>query len=150
MNVLGIETSCDETAAAVVNGEDRILSSIIFSQIPVHSPYGGVVPELASRHHLRQIESVLDQALEEAGTGLDDLDGIAVTRGPGLVGCLLVGLSYAKSMAWARDLPFVGVNHLEGHIRSAFLEGPVELPALFLVVSGGHTALYHVTGEREA
>jgi len=148
MHVLGIETSCDETAAAVVDGEDCILANAVFSQIPVHRPYGGVVPELASRHHIQKIDAILDQALEEAGIGLDDLDGIAVTTGPGLVGSLLVGLSFAKALAWARDLPLLGVNHLEGHIRAAFMEGKVELPAVFLVVSGGHTSLYRVTGER--
>ncbi|MGD8377362.1 MAG: tRNA (adenosine(37)-N6)-threonylcarbamoyltransferase complex transferase subunit TsaD [Acidobacteriota bacterium] len=148
MKVLGIETSCDETAAAVLDGDDRILSNVVHSQVPVHREFGGVVPELASRHHLQKIDGILDRALEEAGVGLDDLDGIAVTAGPGLVGSLLVGLSYAKAMAWARDLPLVGVNHLEGHIRSAFVEAEVDLPAVFLVVSGGHTNLYHVTGER--
>ncbi len=148
MKILGIETSCDETSVAVVDGEDRILSNVIHSQVPVHRPYGGVVPELASRHHLQHIHSILDRALDDAGTTLDDLDGIAVTAGPGLVGCLLVGLSFGKALAWARDLPMVGMNHLEGHIRAAFLEHSVELPALFLVVSGGHTALYHVTAPR--
>ena len=149
MRVLGIETSCDETAAAVLDGEDRILSNVVYSQVEVHREYGGVVPEIASRHHLQKIDGVLDQALDDAGVGLDDLDGIAVTAGPGLVGCLLVGVSYAKALAWGRGLPLAGVNHLEGHIRSAFLENPVELPAIFLVVSGGHTSLYHVTGERD-
>jgi len=148
VKVLGIETSCDETSVAVVDGEDRILSNVIHSQVPVHRPYGGVVPELASRHHLQHIHSILDRALDDAGTTLDDLDGIAITAGPGLMGCLLVGLSFGKALAWARDLPMVGMNHLEGHIRAAFLEHSVELPALFLVVSGGHTALYHVTAPR--
>jgi N6-L-threonylcarbamoyladenine synthase len=148
MKVLGIETSCDETAAAVVDGQDRILSNVVFSQVDVHREFGGVVPELASRHHLQKIDYVVDRALAEAGIDLDGVDGIAVTAGPGLVGSLLVGLSYGKAIAWARGLPLVGVNHLEGHIRAAFLEGPVELPAVFLVVSGGHTSLYHATGER--
>ncbi len=148
MMILGIETSCDETAMAVVEGEDRIRSNVIHSQVKVHEPYGGVVPELASRHHLQRIHSILEQALGEAEVTLDDIDGVAVTSGPGLMGCLLVGLSFGKSLAWGRHLPMVGINHLEGHIQAAFLEHPVELPALFLVVSGGHTALYHVTGRR--
>jgi len=149
MKILGIETSCDETAVAVVDGDDRILSNVVHSQVAIHREYGGVVPELASRHHLQKIGAILDQALAEAGATLEEIDGVAVTSGPGLVGCLLVGLSYGKALAWVRGLPFVGVNHLEGHMRAAFLEAPVELPAIFLVVSGGHTSLYEMTGERE-
>src|SRR6266508_5224226 len=143
MIVLGIETSCDETAAAVLDGGRKILSSVVASQDDVHAPYGGVVPELASRRHLEVILPVIRRALETAGMGLDDVDGIAVTQGPGLVGSLLVGCSAAKAVAYARHKPLVGVNHLEGHLYAAFLEGhPPVYPFLALVVSGGHTALY--------
>ncbi|HTO11440.1 MAG TPA: tRNA (adenosine(37)-N6)-threonylcarbamoyltransferase complex transferase subunit TsaD [Candidatus Binatia bacterium] len=142
--VLGIESSCDETAAAVLVDGRRVLSSVVASQDDVHAPYGGVVPELASRRHLEVIVPVVETALTDAGVGLGDLDGIAVTQGPGLVGSLLVGCSMAKSLAWVHGLPLVGVNHLEGHIYAAFLtEDPPEHPFLALVVSGGHTALYH-------
>jgi len=141
--VLGIETSCDETAAAVLDGGRKILSSVVASQDDVHAPYGGVVPELASRRHLEVIVPVIRRALAEAGMGLSDLDGIAVTQGPGLVGSLLVGCSVAKALSWAHGTPLVGVNHLEGHIYAAFLdERAPEYPFLALVVSGGHTALY--------
>jgi N6-L-threonylcarbamoyladenine synthase len=141
--VLGIETSCDETAAAVLDGGRKVLSNVVASQDDVHAPYGGVVPELASRRHLEVIVPVVRRALREAGMGLRDLDGIAVTQGPGLVGSLLVGCSAAKSLAWAHGTPLVGVNHLEGHIYAAFLEERTpEHPFLALVVSGGHTALY--------
>src|SRR5512147_3104696 len=143
MIVLGIETSCDETAAAVVDGGRKVLSSIVASQDDVHAPYGGVVPELASRRHLDVLVPVVRRALETAGMALDDVDGIAVTYGPGLVGSLLIGCSAAKAIAYARRRPLVGVNHLEGHIYAAFLEGePPVHPFLALVVSGGHTALY--------
>ena len=142
--VLGIESSCDETAAAVLADGRRVLSSVVASQDDVHAPYGGVVPELASRRHLEMIVPVVDKALADAGVALGDLDGIAVTCGPGLVGSLLVGCSMAKALAWVRGLPLVGVNHLEGHIYAAFLtEDPPEHPFIALVVSGGHTALYH-------
>jgi N6-L-threonylcarbamoyladenine synthase len=141
--VLGIETSCDETAAAVLDGGRKVLSSVVASQDDVHAPYGGVVPELASRRHLEVIVPVIRRALAEAGMSLRDLDGIAVTQGPGLVGSLLVGCSAAKALAWAHGTPLVGVNHLEGHIYAAFLEERTpEHPFLALVVSGGHTALY--------
>jgi len=141
--VLGIETSCDETAAAVLDGGRKVLSSVVASQDDVHAPYGGVVPELASRRHLEMIVPVVRRALAEAGMGLRDLDGIAVTQGPGLVGSLLVGCSAAKALAWAHGTPLVGVNHLEGHIYASFLEERApEHPFLALVVSGGHTALY--------
>jgi N6-L-threonylcarbamoyladenine synthase len=141
--VLGIETSCDETAAAVLDGGRKVLSSVVASQEDVHAPYGGVVPELASRRHLEVVVPVIRRALAEAGMGLRDLDGIAVTQGPGLVGSLLVGCSAAKALAWAHGTPLVGVNHLEGHIYAAFLEERApEHPFLALVVSGGHTALY--------
>ena len=143
MIVLGIETSCDETAAAVLDGGRKVLSNVVASQDDVHAPYGGVVPELASRRHLEVVVPVVRRALREAGMGLRDLDGIAVTQGPGLVGSLLVGCSAAKSLAWAHGTPLVGVNHLEGHIYAAFLEERTpEHPFLALVVSGGHTALY--------
>jgi len=144
MIVLGIETSCDETSAAVLVDGRRVLSNVVASQDAIHAPYGGVVPELASRRHLEVIVPVLERALEEAGVKLADLDGIVVTRGPGLIGSLLVGCSLAKALAWAHGKPLVGVNHLEGHIYAAFLEDdPPEHPFLALVVSGGHTALYH-------
>src|SRR5919201_1419036 len=144
MVVLGIESSCDETAAAVLADGRRILSSVVASQDDVHAPYGGVVPELASRRHLEVIVPVIERALEHAHVRLVDLDGIAVTQGPGLVGSLLVGTSLAKSLAWVHGLPLVGVNHLEGHIYAAFLtEDPPAHPFIALVVSGGHTALYH-------
>ena len=143
MIVLGIETSCDETAAAVLDGGRKVLSSIVASQDDVHAPYGGVVPELASRRHLEVVGPVVRRALEVAGLGLAELDGLAVTQGPGLVGCLLIGCAVAKSIAYARGLPLVGVNHLEGHVYAAFLEAePPSFPFLALVVSGGHTALY--------
>jgi N6-L-threonylcarbamoyladenine synthase len=143
MIVLGIETSCDETAAAVLDGGRRVLSSIVASQDDVHAPYGGVVPELASRRHLEVVMPVIRRALDQAGVGLDRVGGVAVTQGPGLVGSLLVGCAVAKALAWARRLPLVGVNHLEGHVSAAFLEGdPPVFPFLALVVSGGHTALY--------
>ncbi|HXJ81224.1 MAG TPA: tRNA (adenosine(37)-N6)-threonylcarbamoyltransferase complex transferase subunit TsaD [Candidatus Methylomirabilis sp.] len=143
MIVLGIETSCDETAAAVLDGGRKVLSNVVASQDAIHGPYGGVVPELASRQHTQAIVPVVRQALETAGIGLRDVDGIAVTRGPGLVGSLLVGCSTAKAMAYALGKPIVGVNHLEGHIYAAFLEEqPPTYPFVALVVSGGHTALY--------
>jgi len=141
--VLGIETSCDETAAAVLDGGRKVLSNVVASQDDVHAAYGGVVPELASRRHLEVVVPVVRRALGDAGMGLRDLDGIAVTHGPGLVGSLLVGCSAAKALAWAHGTPLVGVNHLEGHIYAAFLEERTpEHPFLALVVSGGHTALY--------
>ncbi len=144
MLVLGIESSCDETAAAVLADGRRVLSSVVASQDDVHAPYGGVVPELASRRHLEVIVPVVERALGEARARVPDLDGIAVTQGPGLVGSLLVGTSLAKALAWAHGVPLVGVNHLEGHIYAAFLtDDAPEYPFLALVVSGGHTALYH-------
>jgi N6-L-threonylcarbamoyladenine synthase len=145
VRILGIETSCDETAAAVVVDGVTILSSVVASQI-AHAKYGGVVPELASREHLRAIVPVVRLALEQAGTSLVDLDAIAVTEGPGLVGSLLVGITYAKSLCFACNLPLIAVNHIEGHIHAVILEaGPaIEYPALALVVSGGHTHLFEV------
>lgn len=150
MLVLGIETSCDETAAAVVEANHRwlIRSNVVASQVDIHREWGGVVPELASRQHVRDICGVVERALADAETTWDRLDAIAVTQGPGLVGSLLVGVSFAKSAAWALDKPLVAVNHLAGHIESVWLEhGPIPLPAVILVVSGGHTSLYLV--ERE-
>lgn len=146
MLVLAIETSCDETAAAVVADGRRILSSIVSSQVAIHAEYGGVVPEIASRKHLEMISPVISQALEAAKVTLADIEGIAVTRGPGLSGALLVGFSTAKAIACARRIPFVGVHHIEGHIFAPFLEKPVEFPFLALVVSGGHTHIYQVEG----
>src|SRR5256884_5573795 len=145
MLVLGIETSCDETAAAIVRDGREIVSSVIASQVPIHKRFGGVVPELASREHLDKIVPVVEEAFVRAGIEKGDLDGIAVTIGPGLIGSLLVGVSYAKAMAFALNKPLVGVNHIEGHIYSVCFENPsVEHPALALVVSGGHTNLFFV------
>jgi N6-L-threonylcarbamoyladenine synthase len=141
MIVLGIETSCDETAVAVV--EDRhVRSNIISSQTDLHARFGGVVPEIASRAHMTNLSIIVQQSLSEAGAKFEDLDGIAVTSGPGLIGALLVGVSAAKSYALALDRPLIGVNHLEGHVESAFLERPdLEPPVLALIVSGGHTMI---------
>ncbi len=151
MKILGIETSCDETAAAVVTAEGEILSSVVASQMEVHAPFGGVVPELASRQHLRLLPGVVEQALVRAGVSWEGLGGIAVTRGPGLMGSLLVGLTFAKTAAWARDLPWVGVNHLEGHLLSAELgTAPLPRPFIGLVASGGHTNLYRVSSGEPA
>ena len=148
MLVLGIESSCDETAAAVIEDGCFIRSNIIASQIKTHAPFGGVVPELASREHLEAIVPVVNSALTEAGVTIDEIDGIAVTKGPGLVGSLLVGLSYAKSLAFARNKPLVGVNHIEGHVYSVVFENPpIEYPALALIVSGGHTTLFLIPEE---
>ncbi len=142
MIVLGIESSCDETAAAIVNN-GKIFSNIIASQIAVHSPYGGVVPEIASRKHIEAINPVIKQALSDANVTLREIEGIAVTRGPGLIGSLLIGLSTAKALAFALNIPLVGVNHLEGHIAAAFLAEKVPaIPFVALVVSGGHTSTY--------
>ncbi|UCD90613.1 MAG: tRNA (adenosine(37)-N6)-threonylcarbamoyltransferase complex transferase subunit TsaD [Desulfobacterales bacterium] len=146
MIILGIETSCDETAAAVVAEGTKILSSVVSSQAAVHHPYGGVVPELASRKHIETIVPVVDQALHSSAVALKQLDAIAVTRGPGLVGALLVGFCFAKSFAYALDIPYVGVNHLEGHINSVFLtDDPPPFPFVALLASGGHTSIYYVT-----
>lgn len=141
--ILGIETSCDETAAAVVEDRAKVLSSVVASQIEAHREYGGVVPEIAARHHVEAIGPVVEQALRDAGVSLDDIDAVAVTRGPGLIGSLLVGVCAAKAIAWQRELPLLAINHLEGHVRSAFIEHPqITFPAIALVASGGHTALY--------
>ncbi len=145
MLVLGIETSCDETAAALIRDGKEILSSVIASQVETHKKFGGVVPELASREHLDKIVPIVDEAFSRANVQKDSIDGVAVTVGPGLVGSLLVGVSYAKAMAFALNKPLVGVNHIEGHIYSvAFENPPVEYPALALIVSGGHTNLFWV------
>jgi len=149
--ILGIESSCDETAAAVVRSGEQVVSNVVASQIATHQPYGGVVPELASREHLRAIVPVVRQALAEAGQTYESVDAIAVTQGPGLAGSLLVGISYAKALAFALDKPLVAVNHLEGHIHAVLLEErqkgnrELQFPALALVVSGGHTHLYLAT-----
>jgi len=153
--ILGIESSCDETAAAVVADGREILSSVVASQIDVHRKYGGVVPELASREHLRQIVPVVREALAQAGMKLGDVDAIGVTQGPGLVGALLVGITYGKTLAAALGKPLVAVNHLEGHVHAVILEGHktgrrVKLPAVCLIVSGGHTVLYEVKRADEA
>jgi len=159
--VLGIESSCDETGAAIVDETGRVLSDIVQSQVSLHAPYGGVIPELASRDHLRNAGPVVREALARAGVGWDAIDGIAVTNRPGLVGALLVGVQMAKGLAWARGLPLVGVDHLVGHLLAVFLrrpakdgsvagtsadEPPPEFPFVALLASGGHTAIYRVDG----
>ncbi len=144
MRILGIESSCDETAAAVVEDGVSILSSVVASQLATHARFGGVVPELASREHLRAIVPVVRLALAEAKSGYSDLSAIAATVGPGLVGSLLVGLTFAKSLSFARGIPLIGVNHIEGHIHAAILDRQVEFPAVALIVSGGHTHLFEV------
>jgi N6-L-threonylcarbamoyladenine synthase len=154
VRILGIESSCDETAAAVVADGREILSNVVASQIELHQKYGGVVPELASREHLRQIVPVVREAMDHAGLKLADLDAIAVTHGPGLVGALLVGITYGKTLAMALGKPLIGVNHLEGHVHAVFLEAhrsgrTPKLPAVCLIVSGGHTVLYEVTPKPE-
>lgn len=150
MIVLGIETSCDETAAAVVKNGRQILSSTVLSQVALHHPYGGVVPELASRKHIEAIVPVTTQAIQQADINIKEIDAIAATRGPGLVGSLLVGASFAKACAYSLHIPWVGIDHLEGHINSIFLETSVPpFPFTALLVSGGHTSIYHVTGHTE-
>ena len=150
LTVLGIETSCDETAAAVVrradDGHVEVLSSVIASQIAEHRPFGGVVPEIAARAHVEVIDTIVAQAMNEAGLGYDGLDGVAATAGPGLVGGVMVGLSFGKAVALARDLPLVAVNHLEGHALSARLAADIPYPFLLLLVSGGHCQLLEVAG----
>jgi N6-L-threonylcarbamoyladenine synthase len=153
MRVLGIETSCDETAASVVLGDGWVLSDVVHTQVILHAPYGGVVPELAARDHMRNIQSVIRAALGRAKTRLEDLDGIAVTCRPGLSGALLVGVQAARGLAWATGKPLVGVDHLVGHVAAVYLRHPElpppeipEIPFVALVASGGHTALYRVDG----
>src|SRR5215470_5063734 len=153
VRILGIESSCDETAAAIVADGREILSSVVASQIDIHRKYGGVVPELASREHLRQIVPVVREALLQASLNFSDLDAVGVTQGPDLVGSLLVGITYGKTLAHSLNKPLVPVNHLEGHVHAVFLEahktGHVpELPAVCLIVSGGHTVLYEVRAEQ--
>jgi len=145
MKILGIETSCDETAAAVVKDGTRILSSVVASQVELHHPYGGVVPEIAARHHLESIVPVVSSALLRAGLEISEIDAIAATRGPGLTGPLLVGFSFVKAVGYALNLPWIGIDHLEGHLNSVFLSGPAPaFPFTALLVSGGHTAIYLV------
>jgi N6-L-threonylcarbamoyladenine synthase len=144
MLVLGVETSCDDTAAAVLVDGRAIKANVVSSQDEIHSPYGGVVPELASRQHVRHILPIIDGALSQAGVRLNDIDGIAVTRGPGLVGSLLVGLSVVKGISYRWRIPYVGVNHLEAHLLAIFLDREVPFPYLSLLASGGHTLLYLV------
>lgn len=145
MIILGIESSCDETAAAVVQDGRLILSNVVASQVEFHSRYGGVVPEIASRKHMETIIPVIQQAMDNARLTLDDIDGLAVTCGPGLVGSLLVGLSVAKAISYIKKKPFVGVNHLEGHMAAIHLEDKKpDFPFVALVVSGGHTSIYYV------
>ncbi|HZW81437.1 MAG TPA: tRNA (adenosine(37)-N6)-threonylcarbamoyltransferase complex transferase subunit TsaD [Candidatus Deferrimicrobiaceae bacterium] len=154
--ILGIESSCDETAAAVVRSGEQLISNVVASQIATHHPFGGVVPELASREHLKAIVPVVRQALAEAGQTFNSLDAIAVTQGPGLAGALLVGISYAKALAFALDKPLIAVNHLEGHIHAVLLEErqkgnhELQFPVLALVVSGGHTHLYLAAQKNES
>jgi N6-L-threonylcarbamoyladenine synthase len=143
--ILAIETSCDETACALVSDDGRIAANVVASQADLHARYGGVVPEIASRHHLELVSPVIRQALDDAAASLDDVDRVAVTQGPGLIGALLVGLQAAKAIAWSRGLPLVPVDHLHGHIASLFLEpDPLEPPFLCLLASGGHTMLLDV------
>jgi tRNA N6-adenosine threonylcarbamoyltransferase len=147
MIILGIDTSCDDTSAGVVVGGTRVLSNVVQSQVKLHHPHGGVVPELASREHLKNIMPVVRAALQKADVRMSELDGIAVTVGPGLVGSLLVGLYYAKGLSYVHDIPLAAINHLEGHILSVFLEEEIpSFPFVALTVSGGHTSLYHVKG----
>jgi N6-L-threonylcarbamoyladenine synthase len=147
--LLGVETSCDETAAAVVTRDGEILANVVSSQAALHARYGGVVPEVASRRHLELVAPVVEEALEEAGTSLDGIDTVAVTRGPGLIGALLVGISAAKAIGWSRGLPLVPVDHLHGHVASLYLQPQdLEPPFLCLLASGGHTLLLEVR-ERE-
>jgi N6-L-threonylcarbamoyladenine synthase len=156
--VLGIESSCDETGAAIVDHEGRVLADVVHSQISLHAPYGGVIPELASRDHLRNVGPVVREALARANLGWEAIEGIAVTNRPGLVGALLVGVQAAKGLAWARGLPLVGVDHLVGHLLAVFLrrsdeargEAQPEFPFVALLASGGHTAIYRVDGPRVA
>jgi N6-L-threonylcarbamoyladenine synthase len=150
MIVLGIESSCDETAAALVRDGNHVISSIVASQVSAHHPYGGVVPELASRKHIEAIVPVVNTSIAEAGITPDRIDGVAVTQGPGLIGSLLVGFSFAKGFAFGHGIPWIGVDHLESHINSVFLEpDPPAFPFVALLVSGGHTSIYYVTSALE-
>ncbi|RJQ15031.1 MAG: tRNA (adenosine(37)-N6)-threonylcarbamoyltransferase complex transferase subunit TsaD [Nitrospiraceae bacterium] len=149
MLILGIDTSCDDTAASVVEDGSRIISNVVSSQNEIHKKHGGIVPELASRRHLEMILPVVDEALARTGMQLGDISAIAVTRGPGLIGSLLVGVCFAKALSFIHRIPLVSVNHIEGHIFSIFLESGPEFPFLALVVSGGHTSIYRIDGFRE-
>lgn len=149
MIILGIESSCDETSAAVVQDGRLVLSNVIYSQIELHQKFGGVVPEIASRSHIEKIDAITREALRQAGLGMDEIDAIAVTYGPGLVGALLVGLSFAKGLAYATGKPLIGVHHIEGHIAANYLDSGLEPPFVCLVVSGGHTHLIDVAGYGE-
>ncbi|MEN8256486.1 MAG: tRNA (adenosine(37)-N6)-threonylcarbamoyltransferase complex transferase subunit TsaD [Thermodesulfobacteriota bacterium] len=147
MLILGIESSCDETAAAVMRNDSQLLSNVVDSQIAVHAEYGGVVPEIASRKHLENIYPVVTKALKDADTSLDDIDLLAVTVGPGLIGSLLVGLNFVKAISLIKKIPFVGVDHMAGHLLSVFLgENPPQFPFVALIASGGHSSLFYVTG----
>jgi N6-L-threonylcarbamoyladenine synthase len=150
MLILGIETSCDDTTAAVVENGASVLSSVVQNQDDLHSPYGGIVPEMASRRHLEMIDPVVKRALENSGASLGDIELISVTAGPGLIGSLLVGLSYAKGLSYATGLPLVPVDHIQGHLMTLDLAGGTPLPAISLVSSGGHTTLYHLDNEGSA
>lgn len=144
MKILAIESSCDETSVAVIEDGKKVLSNIISTQIDIHKEFGGVVPEIASRHHIENILPVFTQALKKADVTLKDIDYIAVTNTPGLIGSLLVGLMFAKSVGFANNIPLIPINHINGHIFSSFIESDVKLPAISLVVSGGHTNLYYI------
>ncbi len=141
MNILGIETSCDETAAAIVTDNREILSNVVLSQLETHAVYGGVVPEIAAREHLQHIDKVIKAALDDAKISFDELDGVAATCGPGLIGGVMIGMMSAKAIAAAKDIPFIGINHLEGHVLTARLTDDIEFPYLILLVSGGHTQI---------
>ena len=144
MKILAIESSCDETSVAVIEDGKKVLSNIISTQIDIHKEFGGVVPEIASRHHIENILPVFTQALKKADITLKDIDYIVVTNTPGLIGSLLVGLMFAKSVSFANNIPLIPINHINGHIFSSFIESDVKLPAISLVVSGGHTNLYYI------
>lgn len=146
MLILGIDTSCDDTSAAVVEDGSRVVSNIVSNQDRIHEKYGGIVPELASRRHIEMILPVVDEAMKGAKIGFEDIDAIAVSYGPGLIGSLLVGVCFAKSLSFVNKVPMIAVNHLEGHICSIFLEAKPEFPFIALIVSGGHTSLYYVEG----
>lgn len=149
MKILAFETSCDETSVAVIEDGKKVLSNIISTQIDIHKEFGGVVPEIASRHHIENILPVFNKALNEANVTLKDIDYIAVTNTPGLIGSLLVGLMFAKSVSYANNIPLIPINHINGHIFSSFIESDIKLPAISLVVSGGHTNLYYIYEKNE-
>ncbi|MBW2570619.1 MAG: tRNA (adenosine(37)-N6)-threonylcarbamoyltransferase complex transferase subunit TsaD, partial [Deltaproteobacteria bacterium] len=150
MIIIGIETSCDETAASIVIDGSEILSSVVSSQVEVHHKYGGVVPELASRKHIEDIVPIVKEAVSKAGINFKQINALAVTQGPGLIGSLIVGFSFAKAFAYTLGIPWIGVNHLEGHINSVFLESnPPAFPFVSLLASGGHTSIYYVKSHTE-